>query len=504
MFEIDKIIHPMQDLALSLADPPLSSNLENTLAKLQAGHTTVSDTVRSVIEIVGSGSAASQAPGSAGSGTISFDDNSGLFTVSGSPASLGGAISVVYAPQSANMVLAGPVSGSAAAMAVRSLVTADLPGAIVSTTFSGVTATIGSLTVTTATIGTGSIATLVSPAATITTVTAANLVATAALITTATIVNANIAAVVAPTISVTTLIATTATIATLTAPVITNTTLTSATATVSSLLTAPVISNTTLNSVTATVSTLLTAPVITNTTLTSATATVSSLLTAPVISNTTLNSNNVGVGTVANPLGAGSLWVHTATNENLGVYNSGGLFIQALNDANDATVDLNISCTTLNLASTTNLQINGTNGVSAGNFTAVTSITTIHGIVTTLSGTSDERLKDAELYEGGLGAILAISPVRYRWNAKGQAQTGLSGDQEFVGFIAQDVQRAIPEAITATEPSKDGTETYLSLDDRPIICALVNAVKELSTMNTALVARIEALEGKHIQVAVGE
>ena len=471
MFEIAKMIHPVQDLALSLADPPLSSNLENTLAKLQAGHATVSDTVRSVVEIVGSGSAASQAPGSAGSGTISFDDNSGLFTVSGSPASLGGAISVVYAPQSANMVLAGPVSGSAAAMAVRSLVTADLPGAIVSTTFSGVTATIGSLTVTTATIGTGSIATLVSPAATITTVTAANLVATAALITTATIVNANIAAVVAPTISVTTLIATTATIANLTAPVITNTTLTSVTATVSSLLTAPVISNTTLNSVTATVSTLLTAPVIT--------------------------TNNVGIGTVANPLGAGSLWVHTTTNENLGVYNSGGLLIQALNDANDATVGLNISCTTLNLASTTNLQINGTNGVSAGNFTTVTSITTVHGIVTALSGTSDERLKDAELYEGGLGAILAISPVRYRWNAKGQAQTGLSGDQEFVGFIAQDVQRAIPESITATEPSKDGTETYLSLDDRPIICALVNAVKELSAMNTALVARIEALEGKH-------
>jgi hypothetical protein len=135
------------------------------------------------------------------------------------------------------------------------------------------------------------------------------------------------------------------------------------------------------------------------------------------------------------------------------------------------------------------LNVNGQTGVSAGPFTSVTGIRTYGGIVTTLSGTSDERLKDAELYEGGLGAILAINPVRYRWNAKGQAQTGLSGDQEFVGFIAQDVQRAIPEAITATEPSKDGTETYLSLDDRPIICALVNAIKELN-------ARIVALEAK--------
>jgi hypothetical protein len=135
------------------------------------------------------------------------------------------------------------------------------------------------------------------------------------------------------------------------------------------------------------------------------------------------------------------------------------------------------------------LNVGNVTGVSAGPFTAVTSITTHGGIVTTLSGTSDERLKDAELYEGGLGVILAINPVRYKWNAKGQAQTGLSGDQEFVGFLAQDVQKAIPEAITATEPSKDGTETYLSLDDRPIIAALVNAVKELT-------ARIKVLEAR--------
>jgi hypothetical protein len=146
--------------------------------------------------------------------------------------------------------------------------------------------------------------------------------------------------------------------------------------------------------------------------------------------------------------------------------------------------------TYMNLGPGAQLSCAGGPGVTAGPFTAVTGIRTYGGIVIALSGTSDERLKDAELYEGGLGAILAISPVRYRWNAKGQAQTGLSGDQEFVGFIAQDVQRAIPEAITATEPSKDGTETYLSLDDRPIICALVNAVKELK-------AEIEELKRRH-------
>jgi hypothetical protein len=142
---------------------------------------------------------------------------------------------------------------------------------------------------------------------------------------------------------------------------------------------------------------------------------------------------------------------------------------------------------TINVA--TGYYANGTAGVSAGPFTAVTSITTAMGLVTVLSGTSDERLKNAEPYEGGLEAILAINPVRYRWNEKGQAQTGLSGEQDFVGFIAQDVQKAIPEAITATEPSKDGTETYLSFDDRPVLAALLNAVKELS-------ARVKELESR--------
>jgi hypothetical protein len=134
------------------------------------------------------------------------------------------------------------------------------------------------------------------------------------------------------------------------------------------------------------------------------------------------------------------------------------------------------------------LSVNGTTGVGAGPFTAVTGITTVQGIVTALTGTSDERLKNSAPYEGGLSEITLITPVKYRWNEAGQKHTGFNGEQEFVGFIAQDVQKAIPESITATESSKDGTETYLSLDDRPIIAALVNAVKEL-------LSRIAELEG---------
>ena len=124
----------------------------------------------------------------------------------------------------------------------------------------------------------------------------------------------------------------------------------------------------------------------------------------------------------------------------------------------------------------------GTVGVSAGSFSAITAIQTIGGIVTTLTGSSDERLKEnIEPYSGGLAAILAINPKRYSWNAEGQRRTKFKPGQRFIGFIAQNVAEGIPEAVGF----EDG---FLSLDTRPILAALVNAVKELN-------AKILELEG---------
>jgi hypothetical protein len=137
----------------------------------------------------------------------------------------------------------------------------------------------------------------------------------------------------------------------------------------------------------------------------------------------------------------------------------------------------------------TGFSANGTAGVSAGSFSAITAITTVSGIVTQLTGSSDERLKDTVPYTGGLAEIETITPVKYTWNSKGQEHTGLSGTRQYVGFTAQNVQKSIPEAITSTELSKDGTETYLSFDDRPVLAALLNAVKELSS-------RVKELENR--------
>lgn len=126
-------------------------------------------------------------------------------------------------------------------------------------------------------------------------------------------------------------------------------------------------------------------------------------------------------------------------------------------------------------------QAGGTSGVSAGSFASITAITTKGGIVTQLTGTSDERLKsNIAPFSRGLEDVLKIHPALYNWNEAGQAKTGFGPEVRHAGFIAQDIQKAIPEAVCA-----EGE--YLAMSDRPLIAALVNAVKELS-------ARVQELE----------
>jgi hypothetical protein len=90
-----------------------------------------------------------------------------------------------------------------------------------------------------------------------------------------------------------------------------------------------------------------------------------------------------------------------------------------------------------------------------------------------VTASSDERLKDKQGdFTRGLAAINAISPVLYKW----RPETGLDTQATYAGFFAQNVQAAIPEAVS---PDSRG---YLTLADRPILAALVNATKEIGTI----------------------
>lgn len=94
-----------------------------------------------------------------------------------------------------------------------------------------------------------------------------------------------------------------------------------------------------------------------------------------------------------------------------------------------------------------------------------------------LSVSSDERLKtDISSFDRSLADVLQIEPINYRW----REETGFDTEHVYSGFSAQDVKEVIPEAVGV---DRNG---MLTLTDRPILAAVVNAVKALNAHLTAL------------------
>jgi hypothetical protein len=106
---------------------------------------------------------------------------------------------------------------------------------------------------------------------------------------------------------------------------------------------------------------------------------------------------------------------------------------------------------------------------------------------TTWIVSSDQRLKDIlGNYNKGLNEIVALQPVKFRY--KENNPRNLPTENEEVGFVAQEVQKIFPEAVSEAE---DG---YLDFNIHSINVALVNAVKELKAENDELKARLEKVE----------
>ena len=84
---------------------------------------------------------------------------------------------------------------------------------------------------------------------------------------------------------------------------------------------------------------------------------------------------------------------------------------------------------------------------------------------------SDRRLKTLSGdFSSGLEQILKLKPVRYRYKADNAL--GIRDHEEHVGLVAQDVQRLIPEAVTAN------SKGYLLINNDPILWAMLNAIKQ--------------------------
>lgn len=102
---------------------------------------------------------------------------------------------------------------------------------------------------------------------------------------------------------------------------------------------------------------------------------------------------------------------------------------------------------------------------------------------------SDRSLKDVDgAFGKGLKEIMALQPIRYHFKTDNDLQ--LPSDQEHSGFIAQDVDKVIPEAVQRHESG------YLAMNYDPILLSLVNAVKELKAKNNKLRAEIQKMQNQ--------
>jgi hypothetical protein len=85
---------------------------------------------------------------------------------------------------------------------------------------------------------------------------------------------------------------------------------------------------------------------------------------------------------------------------------------------------------------------------------------------------SDARLKDIHApFERGLAALNGIKPIYFSY--KSDNPLNLPHDKEYVGIIAQDAQKSIPEAVEKDDMG------YLHVTNDSIIWTMLNAVKEL-------------------------
>jgi hypothetical protein len=117
--------------------------------------------------------------------------------------------------------------------------------------------------------------------------------------------------------------------------------------------------------------------------------------------------------------------------------------------------------------------------VGAGTFSNNLNITS-NGTLTT--ATSDEKFKyNIRPINYGLETLLQLKPVNFQW---------IEGEEEDLGFIAQDVAEIIPEAVN-TNWNSDLLFRYESL-----IPILTKAIQEQQAVIKALEQRIINLENK--------
>jgi len=103
-----------------------------------------------------------------------------------------------------------------------------------------------------------------------------------------------------------------------------------------------------------------------------------------------------------------------------------------------------------------------------------------------ITSVSDLRLKNIQgQYEVGLNQVMKINPIVYKW----KPETKLDSVNNYIGFAAQNIEAALGE--NAIGVNHDG---YKSIQDRAILAAMVNSIKQLKDLNDEQQIEIDNLK----------
>jgi Chaperone of endosialidase len=113
------------------------------------------------------------------------------------------------------------------------------------------------------------------------------------------------------------------------------------------------------------------------------------------------------------------------------------------------------------------------------------------------SSPSDIRLKkDVESISGALDLVRQLRGVRYRWRAVDDREVGkalnLPTEEKQIGFIAQEVEKVVPEAVV--RPDGGSSDGVYALKEANLVPVLVEALKEQQQQIDDLKSEIKALK----------
>lgn len=110
---------------------------------------------------------------------------------------------------------------------------------------------------------------------------------------------------------------------------------------------------------------------------------------------------------------------------------------------------------------------------------------------------SDVRLKtNVAEYKAGLAECLKLTPTTFRYNGRGGLRESAKTE---IGLSAQDVREVMPEMVGSVKGKIDYDDErdtdILTIDQSPLVFALLNAVKELTGRLAALEVKLDGKNG---------